>query len=249
MIIAIVVAVVLFALDLLTKYLICDITRNSDTIVVIRNVLSLTYSENTGASFGMFGEHPVLLMVFTTAVIAGMIVYLAIFHRKMHKLAYWSLLIVVAGALGNLFDRYAFGYVRDFINFDFISIIIGRTYPVCNFADVVLVAGTIMLLVYVIFYYNDHYLATHPEEAAKEAERKAQRQKAQLESASATVDTNTVSILTDTSSETAISNEVEVQVVDDAARNAEKDNAVLDKGDNSTGVAQDTESDTSDGKQ
>ena len=56
---------------------------------------------------------------------------------------------LIAGCVGNLFDRLVFGYVRDFIQFDF-----WKTFPVFNFADVALVFGVVMFLIYLITYFT-----------------------------------------------------------------------------------------------
>ena len=53
--------------------------------------------------------------------------------------------LVFAGALGNLIDRIALGYVRDFIQFDF-----WRSFPIFNVADICLCIGVVILLIYYI---------------------------------------------------------------------------------------------------
>ena len=154
MLIPFIVAVALLAVDLVSKYWVCAYTRSGDTITVIRNVLSFTYSENRGASFGMMGDHPVLLLVLTTVFTIGLICFCVFKRRSMHPLESYAFWLIISGAIGNLFDRFAFGYVRDFIDYEFISAILGRDFAICNFADLVLIVGTVMLLVYVIFFYG-----------------------------------------------------------------------------------------------
>ena len=50
-----------------------------------------------------------------------------------------------SGAIGNLIDRVALGYVRDFIAFDFMN------FPVFNFADSCITVGAVLLIVSVLF--------------------------------------------------------------------------------------------------
>lgn len=56
-----------------------------------------------------------------------------------------GLALVLSGAIGNLIDRVALGYVRDFIAFDFIN------FPVFNFADSCITVGAVLLVVSVLF--------------------------------------------------------------------------------------------------
>ena len=84
----------------------------------------------------------------------------------MHRVESFAFWLIISGAIGNLFDRFAFGYVRDFIDYEFISAIIGRQLAICNFADLVLIVGTVMLIVYVVFFYGKE----HPSESTAPTE-------------------------------------------------------------------------------
>ena len=66
-----------------------------------------------------------------------------------------SLILLIAGGLGNIFDRVFLGYVRDFVYFEIIN------FAVFNLADSELTIGCILLIVYVIFFYK-------PEDKKKE---------------------------------------------------------------------------------
>ena len=56
-----------------------------------------------------------------------------------------ALTVILSGAIGNLIDRVALGYVRDFIAFDFMN------FPVFNFADSCITVGAVLLIVSVLF--------------------------------------------------------------------------------------------------
>ena len=58
----------------------------------------------------------------------------------------WGLALVLAGAIGNLFDRIAYGYVIDMIEVTFIE------YPVFNLADNMVVIGTALFALYILFF-------------------------------------------------------------------------------------------------
>ena len=61
------------------------------------------------------------------------------------KLFYASVALVIGGGIGNLIDRIFYGYVIDYISLSFFP-------PVCNFADYCITVGTVLLMVYVLFF-------------------------------------------------------------------------------------------------
>lgn len=64
----------------------------------------------------------------------------------------WILVILVAGAVGNMIDRIYNGYVVDFLYFELIN------FPVFNVADCYVVVGAILAVILIIFYYDDNDL-------------------------------------------------------------------------------------------
>ena len=60
-----------------------------------------------------------------------------------------SVTLLLAGAVGNLYDRMFLGDVRDMLRFDFFD------FPIFNIADSAIVIGVILLLIYVIFIYKE----------------------------------------------------------------------------------------------
>ena len=68
----------------------------------------------------------------------------------MTKLMAISFAFVIGGAIGNLIDRIALGFVRDFICTEFIS------FPVFNVADAFVTCGAILLGVLLIFTKKGH---------------------------------------------------------------------------------------------
>jgi len=143
-------------------------------VSAIPGCLRLVASENPGIVFGLNiaqwlgwdnGAGQVVtavLTLLTTGVIFYVFAVSLPQHRGMHV---WCGLIL-AGAAGNLYDRLAFGFVRDV--FQFTVEVSGRPlWPfVFNAADVFLVVGVAMLALGLFF--SDRQEA-QPDGAAKEA--------------------------------------------------------------------------------
>jgi signal peptidase II len=60
--------------------------------------------------------------------------------------------LILAGAVGNLIDRVRLGYVVDFLSFD----IFGYDFPVFNLADMCIVIGCILMIIYVLFIHKEN---------------------------------------------------------------------------------------------
>nr|MCR4661173.1 signal peptidase II [Clostridia bacterium] len=130
-------------------------------IDIIKGVLSLTAVENTGASFGIFANHTTALTV--VSIICSVFLFLFIFYsyKYKNKVLRTALVLILAGAIGNIIDRLALGYVRDFIYFELIN------FAVFNFADSCLTIGAILLIIYVIFFYSKDEKEIKEKEAYK----------------------------------------------------------------------------------
>ncbi len=95
----------------------------------------LTYVENTGAAFGI-GHRQNAFFIGLTVILLGGLAFL----RRRWPRGGWleaGFLLVVGGAVGNLYDRCAYGYVVDFLDF--------RIWPVFNVADSCITVGACCL--------------------------------------------------------------------------------------------------------
>lgn len=135
----------IIALDQAAKALIVSRIAPGQTVVVIEplaDFFRLTYSQNTGAAFGML---PSAGWVFSLIAVTVSIV-MVIAHARMDRAAWGKRLamaFIIGGALGNVIDRVRFDYVIDFINYR----IPGVISNVSNIADHAIVGGVIALLV------------------------------------------------------------------------------------------------------
>jgi signal peptidase II len=100
-------------------------------------LLYLTYVKNTGAAFSMLRGMNLFFIAVSIVLLLGMFKY----RRELccgGLLAEAGMLFVAGGAIGNLWDRLAYGAVTDFIDF--------RAFPaVFNVADSFITTGGIML--------------------------------------------------------------------------------------------------------
>jgi signal peptidase II len=108
------VAAVSLVVDLWTKHLAADaLNVAGETIRFIPGVLHFVYTENRGAVFGLGqGMRPLFLIVSVLAV--GCLVWL---FAGSGKLRFYQVILgmLMAGVVGNMYDRIVFGYVRDMI--------------------------------------------------------------------------------------------------------------------------------------
>lgn len=134
--------IVLIAIDQLTKLAALNSLKPVENVDVIKGFFSLTYVENRGAAFGMLEGGKWIFLAITAAVV----VLAAVYYIKMQKTKenLWlrvAMAMIVSGAVGNAIDRLFRGFVVDFLNFW----IFGWDFPVFNFADILVVLGTILL--------------------------------------------------------------------------------------------------------
>lgn len=145
--ISLAVAALLVGIDQLTKWLVSTYIQPNSYINLIsingREWLNLTYQENTGAAFSILRDKQLFLIILTSIIILGVIILMV--TKRVKKPVYiWSFALIVAGGVGNLIDRIAYGYVVDFVDVRIIK------FAVFNFADICAVVGTIMLIVFYI---------------------------------------------------------------------------------------------------
>jgi signal peptidase II len=134
-------------LDQLTKCYVGSSFQLYESVPVISGFFNLTYIRNPGAAFGFLSNtSPFFRGAFfslVTLVAAGLILYYLL-HNKIEDL--WLLIplaFILAGALGNLADRYRFGEVIDFLD-----VYIGPYHwPAFNVADSAISIGALFLIV------------------------------------------------------------------------------------------------------
>ena len=118
---------------------------------IVPHVLDLHTSHNTGALWGFGATIPGSSLIFASlSVVAAVVIlyYLFVLGAASHRVLTVALALIMAGAMGNCYDRLAFGYVRDFVHFHVDAI--NFNCAIFNFADNMLVAGAITLVLYAL---------------------------------------------------------------------------------------------------
>ena len=135
---------VLIGLDQLFKYLAIVYLQPEGSVPIIDQVFHLTYVENFGAAGGILQGKQLFLILVTSAVIIGILVFLFL-GKIPGKFLPWMAGMVVAGGAGNLIDRIFRGFVVDYLDFCWIH------YPVFNFADCCVVVGVFAIAIWIIW--------------------------------------------------------------------------------------------------
>jgi len=126
--------VILLLLDRVTKRL--TLTFLPDKDIELLPYLHLNYVQNTGAAFGMM-QGGNLFFILIALLIIGYILKSWKELCAYGPLVKWGVVLILSGALGNLYDRITLGFVVDFIDL--------RVWPVFNAADSFITVGGVLL--------------------------------------------------------------------------------------------------------
>jgi len=126
----------ILGIDRLSKYL---IVHYIDVAYKIFPFLTITHVQNRGISWSFFHSENEIVFGILTSIIALVIAGLSIytFYRYRQQKTIWPELLILSGALSNLYDRIVFGGVIDFIMLSYQNWV----WPIFNMADVAIVLG------------------------------------------------------------------------------------------------------------
>ena len=138
--------------DQVTKKLAISALKDAaQSITIIPDLLSLTYTENKGVAFGMEFAPPAMLLLLT-GLITLVVLFYVILSKNRTSLFLVPFALIVGGGAGNMVDRVILGRVVDFIYFDLYHGKIFGTYislwPIFNIADSSITIGACMLILF-----------------------------------------------------------------------------------------------------
>ena len=139
------VSAVVFVLDQLTKYL-----ASSQLELYVPNKITeffnLTLMHNEGVAFSILADQSGWRRYFIAVVASAIVIWLLywLYHNsKSMKLQNTALVLVIGGALGNIWDRIYLGYVVDFVELHYG----GYYWPAFNVADSAICIGAVLLII------------------------------------------------------------------------------------------------------
>lgn len=144
----IIIFILAIVLDQSTKLLAIKYLKDAPQVKLIDNWLHLTYLENSGAAWGIFQDATLFFSVITIIICFGISWYLLKNSNNIDMIIKLPLVMIMAGAVGNLIDRLRLGYVVDFI---FTPLGGLYNFPVFNFADIFVSLSAIFLAIYIFF--------------------------------------------------------------------------------------------------
>jgi signal peptidase II len=144
------IAVVLFAADQATKSYVLDVLQlQLGQSHYIMPIFQFTLTHNYGVSLGMFTATSPEMRWGLVALTGGIAVVVTVWLVREKKLAdIVPLALILGGALGNIKDRYEYGYVVDFLDLHFGDF---RPFLIFNLADAAIVVGVLIILARSLF--------------------------------------------------------------------------------------------------
>lgn len=141
----------LIILDQMTKGYIQQHFAFGESMPVISGFFNIVHAQNTGAAFSMgAGSSEAwrqFLFLFIPVLVCFYIFYLLIKNLKTNFWHSLSYAFILAGAIGNLIDRFILKYVVDFLDFYYST----HHFPAFNVADSCITIGATILIIDSLF--------------------------------------------------------------------------------------------------
>ena len=148
MIMALLAVIAMVLVDQVVKYWAITVLAPVGSLPLIPGIVQLTYVENRGAAFSIL-ENQIWLFVLLAVITLCVIVYALKKKYIQNTWGKFSLLLVCAGAIGNVIDRVLHHFVVDMIQVTFIH------FPVFNIADIYVTVGVVLFSIYYIFQHKE----------------------------------------------------------------------------------------------
>ena len=167
-----IICAALIVLDLVTKHL--EEAQGWEAVIIPNFIEISSNIRNPGCAFSFLNDSPYgqPVLITLTMIMLPVMIAAIIFIPERFTLIKLALSLVIAGAVGNLVDRFAFHEVRDFFGLNMFG---GLVY--CNFADFFIVIGAIIAIVDLLFI-NEYSLIPLTKKA-KEAQKMRESEEAQ----------------------------------------------------------------------
>lgn len=142
-VICLAISAVLIAADQVIKYFVLLNLKPIGTFPVIPGLFELSYVENRGSAFGMMANHSWIIIgiVVLGCAFVGFLLFRYQHHTFFSRAA---ATLIIAGGIGNLIDRFLYGYVVDYLHVLFFDYVF-------NFADCCITVGAVLFVIHVLY--------------------------------------------------------------------------------------------------
>ena len=142
---------IIFVLDRISKiYILKKIELENTVDIYLTPYLNFYLIWNKGIAFGLFSFEKLFIYHSISFIIFIISIVLIIMIIKSDGFKKYSLILILGGALGNLFDRIYYSAVPDFIDLH----INGFHWFIFNVADIFITIGVICLILDELFFYK-----------------------------------------------------------------------------------------------
>lgn len=148
------IVAVLVIIDRITKNMATVGLKGKDAYVLIEDVFELNYLENRGAAFGVLqNQKPLFVIIGILMLIIVMYVLIRLpLKGAKYVMLEIGLVLIAAGAIGNMTDRVMQSYVVDFFYFVLIN------FPIFNVADIYVTISCIIIAIMILFVFDENEL-------------------------------------------------------------------------------------------
>ena len=137
-----IIIIIAFGLDRLSKVYVINLIENNQSEVFINDYLNITLNWNRGIAFGLLSFNATIVYHLISILILTIIIYLIYLMVKSDSLGKILFGLIIGGAVGNLFDRFTYFAVPDFIDFHINSF----HWFTFNVADIFISLGIILMI-------------------------------------------------------------------------------------------------------
>ena len=140
-----IIVLLIFFFDRISKIIVINLDENSfSDYLFASKFLNIHLIWNKGIAFGLFSFDQDKFYSFLTIFIFVIVLIILFMIFKSRGIRKYALLMILGGALGNLYDRMSFKAVPDFIDFH-----IGDLHWfIFNVADIFISIGVIVMIIY-----------------------------------------------------------------------------------------------------
>ncbi|MBR1943766.1 signal peptidase II [bacterium] len=110
-------------------------------LTINNEIFSLNYTQNKGAAFSLLHNYPYILIVLSVAALVILFSYIIRHAGTMSYNGIFWLTLMMSGIFCNLFERVQLGYVRDYIDLNFVN------FPVFNLSDMSINIGVFVIII------------------------------------------------------------------------------------------------------